>query len=283
MAIALVAVLVAIPGIKRIEVVSDPLAYFQESSSHRAGAEFIRDNLAGTGIVNVVMQTKTAGSVLEPAALQAMDDVLAEVDSLAYVDRTTSFLDYIELIDGALRPGEPARRVLPSRELAAQYMLLYEAGGDPADYRHYINYERSGMNAFVRSRSLGSTDVLEIQRIAEKHSKAAGDDEDRLEPVREELIELAPAGSDFLAAVRLRLDRLLPVARVVAKAVGPITEQSLEQYVSVPRDMGMDIEREVLNSLSGEALVFNAPVHVPGLGFWVGFWLGRGGFGGGSW
>jgi hypothetical protein len=86
------------------------------------------------------------------------------------------------------------------------------------------------------------------------------------EEISEELLELAPAGSHSLTAVRLRLDRLLPVARAVANAVGPITTQSLEQYISTPRDMGMDIEREVLNSLSGEALVFTAPVHAPGLG-----------------
>jgi hypothetical protein len=104
-----------------------------------------------------------------------MNDVLAEIEALSYVDRTISFLDYIELIDTVLRPDRLPLRVLPSRELAAQYMLLYESGGDPADYRHYINFERNGMNAFVRSSSLSSADILAIRSIAQRHAVAAGD------------------------------------------------------------------------------------------------------------
>jgi predicted RND superfamily exporter protein len=176
MAVALVLVLVSIPGIRRIEVVSDPLTYFQKDSPLREDAEFVRKHLAGTGVVNVVLQTETAGDALEPNSLQTMDDVLTEIAALPHVDRTISFLDYIELIDGAMRPGRQARRVLPSRDLAAQYMFLYEAGGDPGDYRHYINFERDGMNAFIRSNSLSSTDVLAISTVAQRHAAAAGDD-----------------------------------------------------------------------------------------------------------
>jgi predicted RND superfamily exporter protein len=137
-------------GIWRLELDSDPDGYWPEQSLHRRSVSFVRERLSGTFPMNVLVRSGRDGGALEPELLAFADRLVRRIESEPHVDRTISFLDYLWLMDAALNPGQEPRTVLPSRELAAQYLLLYDAGGDPADYRHYIDFERSTLNIWVR-------------------------------------------------------------------------------------------------------------------------------------
>lgn len=164
-------VLLAIPGLKRVHVKNDAITYFAPDNPMRRDAEFIRAELGIAEIVNVVFRLDEAGGALQPRAMEAVDRTLKMLDAMPSVDRTVSFLDYIHLMDAALRPGDEPRTVLPSAEMAAQYMLLYESGGDAADYRHYINFDRSALNAFVHLNDGSSGEVLALRDRVERFSQ----------------------------------------------------------------------------------------------------------------
>lgn len=150
--IALVLLAVAAAGALRIELDSDVLRYWRPDSIHRRSAEFVRERLSGTFALNVVIHgvDGAENSALDPEVLGFADRLIKDLETRPEVDRILSFLDYLRLMDAAIRPERTATAVLESRELAAQYMLLYEAGGDPDDYRHYIDSNRSTLNIFVR-------------------------------------------------------------------------------------------------------------------------------------
>ena len=157
----------AIPGLLRLRVHSDVLEHFSPQSDLRKSSAFIQTHLAGNWILNLVVRADGPESVLEPEVLGFTHELVQMVEADPIVDRTLSFLDYIALMDAALLPNEVPRTVLPSRAMAAQYLLLYEAGGDPEDYRHYINHDRSALNVFVRTNA-GSSEFLHLRaRVAE--------------------------------------------------------------------------------------------------------------------
>lgn len=177
--VAAVITAIAAAGWSHVRLDSDPLSYWSEESDHRQSARFVRENLAGTLPINIVLRAPEAGAILEHDALALASELIALVEADPHVDRTLSFLDYLGLMDAAMRPGKPERAALPSREVAAQYMLLYEMGGDPDDYRHYINHERSALNIFVRINDRSSSVALglrdEILHYAAKHAPVGVD------------------------------------------------------------------------------------------------------------
>ncbi len=174
LAVAGVVVVLAGGGILRVRVDSDPLSYWKRDSYHRVSAEFVRNRLAGTLPINIVIHSGSPGGALEPEVVAFADALIRHVEESPRVDRTLSFLDYLFLMDAAMRPGEEPRTVLPSRPLAAQYLLLYELGGDPSDYRHYLNHDRSTLNVFLRLNDRSSSVALglrdEIEDFAAAHA-----------------------------------------------------------------------------------------------------------------
>jgi predicted RND superfamily exporter protein len=158
-------VALAIPGIPRIAFDTDVVDNFRKGTSRREQVAFIREHLAGTVLLNIVVRAKGgAGSALEPETLAFTEAMIQKLEAHRIVDRTISLLDYLALIDTALRPGEEPRAVPPTRELAAQYLLLYDSSGDPGDYRHYVNFDRSSLNVFVRMNTRSSAQILALKR-----------------------------------------------------------------------------------------------------------------------
>ena len=153
----------AFPGLSRIEVETDPLSYFRSDHPHIRSTEFAREHLSGTRVMTVLVETGRPGGALEPQTLAFVDALIGDVEKLPEVDRTLSFLDYVHLMDAALRPGEPPRTVLPSRALAAQYLLLYEMGGDIGDLRHFVNGDRSSLNVGVRITTVSSQSIFAVR------------------------------------------------------------------------------------------------------------------------
>ena len=170
--IAALAVAAAAGGIPRLEVESNPLAFWDPQSAFRVGDEFVRRHLGGIHTINVVIRSREERGALEPVVLEYADRVVERLEASPAVDRSVSFLDYLYLMDAALRPDATPRTVPASREQAAQYLLLYESGGDPGDLRHYINFKRSAVNVFGKLVEWNSSRVLELQRELVEFSRA---------------------------------------------------------------------------------------------------------------
>lgn len=178
----------ALPGLSMIRIESDPMDFFRSDSEHRRSDRFVRDRLAGTGVVNVVVRSESPGSALEPEVLRFSDDLVRDLERSEIVDRTISFLDYLFLMDTVLNPDKVASSIPPSRAAAAQYLLLYEAGGDPGDYRHYINHERSALNILVRTNRVASSAILSLRDRIRSLSRSSRD------------VEVSVLGSLYLLA-----------------------------------------------------------------------------------
>jgi len=165
-------VALAVPGLTQLYIDTNPLDYFRESSYIIRSHAFVRERLGGAGVLSVVVRTDRPDGALTPEVQRLAEALCEEADRHDMVDHTLSLLDYQRLMDVALRPGEPPRRVFGDAATAAQYLLLFESGGDASALAPYINADRSALMLRVRVRYLKSNVVLAFEeRLAEVAAK----------------------------------------------------------------------------------------------------------------
>ena len=87
------------------------------------------------------------------------------------------------------------------------------------------------------------------------------------EPVRDSMLKLAPSKTTSLFAFRLRMDKLLPLVRQVARIVQPGAAEQIDMMLGqLKQGFGFDIEKSVLEGLGLEGAVIVDPVAAAGLG-----------------
>lgn len=155
-------IVASLAGIARLQVESDPLTYWRSDHFHRRSDDFIRERLGGSLFLNATISTGQARGAMAPEVLQFAQRWIEFAERSPVVSRTVSILDYLALIDLALDQGRG--EYLGSRELASQYLIVYENSGDAADLRHYIDFDRSALNILLRVDSRSSNEILQLQR-----------------------------------------------------------------------------------------------------------------------
>ena len=115
--------------------------YFAPSEPVRIADETINAQFAGTAFLDVVVEADEPEGLLDPEQLQRIVALQAYFEDLPHVEVTVGITDYLGLLHGALFPEEaPPPRALPAdADAVAQYLLLYEASGDPTDFEEEID------------------------------------------------------------------------------------------------------------------------------------------------
>jgi predicted RND superfamily exporter protein len=177
-----VALLVVVgPGALRLSVHTDTLGYFKDDNAIRVAANFFRDRLGGGFLFDVVVRGDRAGRALDPDVLGFLDRVKTELEAYPATTRTISMLDYFYLMDAAMRHEDVALAVPTSRETAAQYVLAYEAEGDPEDFGGYLSYDRSALRLLANVHG-GTKEFMDLASRVEslKADRPAGASVDTL-------------------------------------------------------------------------------------------------------
>jgi predicted RND superfamily exporter protein len=134
-----------------------------------AGTQLIREDrllnasFGGTNTLNFLIEGPAPDTMKEPRALEAIDRLQRFLESVTGVGKTLSFVDYVKQMNRAAHADDPKfYSVPPSRELIAQYLLLYSIGGDPGDFDAYVDYDyrRANLHVFCRTDSTAFTREL---------------------------------------------------------------------------------------------------------------------------
>jgi predicted RND superfamily exporter protein/outer membrane lipoprotein-sorting protein len=142
LAVAMVTLIVSAVGISRIEIGTDIIRYFPQGHRLRAAFDVFNDRLGGVRRVNVMVEGAEPEAIKDPALLLKIQRFQEYAESLPFVGATSSFADIIRRIHQEMNGGDPAYHVIPeSRELVAQYLLLYSISGDPSDFEEIVDYD----------------------------------------------------------------------------------------------------------------------------------------------
>ncbi len=114
-------------GISRIELNDDWVGYFDEHYEFNGDTEFILQNLTGIDILEYSIPSGSEDGIFEPAYLQHLEEFTTWLRSQPDVVNVQSVSDVMKRLNRDLNGGDPEAYNLPGdRQLAAQYLLLYE-------------------------------------------------------------------------------------------------------------------------------------------------------------
>jgi hypothetical protein len=139
---ALVLMLVSVVGITRMEIGTDIIRYFPNGHRLRTAFDAFNAKLGGVRRINVMVEGAEPDAIKEPELLRKIQRFQEYAESLPHVGATSSFADVIRRIHQEMNGGDPAYHVIPeSRDLVAQYLLLYSISGDPGDFAEFVDYD----------------------------------------------------------------------------------------------------------------------------------------------
>ncbi|MEO1252856.1 MAG: alpha-hydroxyketone-type quorum-sensing autoinducer synthase [Pseudomonadota bacterium] len=114
-------------GISRIELNDDWIGYFDERYEFNRDTNFILENLTGIDILEYSVPSEGEDGIFEPSYLEHLEAFTDWLRGQPDVVNVQSLSDVMKRLNRDLNEGDAAAYALPeNRELAAQYLLLYE-------------------------------------------------------------------------------------------------------------------------------------------------------------
>ena len=165
-----VAVVVALAAAVPRNELNDVLThFFDESVELRRDTDFLDEHLNGNTVLEYSLVSAGPGGIADPAYLA---DVSAFADWYRAQPDTRHvrvLSDTFRQINKSMHGDDPAAYRLPaSRDLAAQYLLLYELSLPfGLDLNHRIDVSRSATRMTVTTRTLSSQETLDLNTRAE--------------------------------------------------------------------------------------------------------------------
>ncbi|MBA2252142.1 MAG: RND family transporter [Nitrospirales bacterium] len=138
-----VLITILVLGISRLTVDNSLKGNFSSDSPVRLDDVPLNAGMGGTNTLYLLVEGPEADSIKNPSILRAMEAVQTYLqEHYDLVGKTLSLADFLKKMNRAMHADDAAFDRLPeSRELTAQYLLLYSMSGDPGDFDTYVDYE----------------------------------------------------------------------------------------------------------------------------------------------
>lgn len=143
-------------SILRFEVNDKPDEYFGKNNPFRRATRFMTDNLTGFYGMNISLPSGESGGINSPEYLRSVEEFVTWLRARPDVSHVDTLNDTMKRLNMNMHGDDPAYYKLPEdRELAAQYLLLYEMSLPYGlDLNDRINVDKSATRL-----SIANTDV----------------------------------------------------------------------------------------------------------------------------
>ena len=143
--------------------------YFDKSVAFRVDSDFANDNLTGIYPIEYVMDAGAPDAINEPAYLQEVDAFAQWYRLQPEVAHVNSLTDIMKRLNQNMHGDDVSWYRLPQqRQLAAQYLLLYEMSLPYGlDLNNQINVNKSAIRLTVSCHTLSSNEILALEARAQ--------------------------------------------------------------------------------------------------------------------
>lgn len=164
-----VAAVVLSVSIARLRINDQYIDYFDRSLPIRVASDFTVDNLSGVYTTTYSLEAGGSQEVSDPRYLAAVDAFSDYLESRPAVVHVNSFTRTMKRLNKNLHADDPAEYRLPAgRELAAQYLLLYELSLPYGlDVNDQIDIDKSSLRIDVTYGDVDMAEIEEETRLAE--------------------------------------------------------------------------------------------------------------------
>ena len=136
-----------------IKVETNLIEFFKPKSPIRQATDFVETRLGGVGTFDISLKAEGENAFKEPANLAVIEKIQHFLGTIEGVDKTISFVDLLKDMNESFHNENPEFFRIPnSREMVAQYLLLY----DSEDIEDFVNGTFDHARVSVRTSEHGS-------------------------------------------------------------------------------------------------------------------------------
>ncbi len=157
-------------GTTRIVLDDNFVKYFDDRFEIRQHSDFIEDRLTGLNALEYSLTAPNEGGISDPAYLAAVEEFIQWFHSHPKVTNVGGISTIIKELNMSMNNGDPSFNKVPeNRELAAQYLLLYEMSLPYGlDLSNTIDFSKTESRVIALLQGASSVDLRKINGEAEQ-------------------------------------------------------------------------------------------------------------------
>ncbi len=158
-------------GTSKVWINSSFLDKFEKNSEIRKTDRFINEHFGGTSTLNVILEGDRPDAFKEPKVLKTIAKLQDNVvGSLPIVGDAFSLVDFLKRMNKVMHADSAKYDKIPdNQDLIAQYLLLYEMSGDPANLWRVVTEDYKKANLTFQLKSDNSKALKSAIAIIEKY------------------------------------------------------------------------------------------------------------------
>lgn len=139
--------------------------YFDKTIAFRNATDFLNENMGGIYTFEYAIQTSTAGGVNDPVFLHKLDEFSQWLKRQPEIRHVNTITDTYKRLNKSMHGDNSQWYRLPEhRELAAQYLLMYEMSLPYGlDLNDQVNMDKSGTRVIVTIDTMSSNEFLALE------------------------------------------------------------------------------------------------------------------------
>lgn len=142
---------------------------FRERSPIRIADTVLNRNFGGTSVFQVVFETANPDDIKEPEVLRKIEKLQQELMEIEDVGKAVSIVDFIKRMNQAMHDHDPAFYTIPeSRELIAQYLLLFSFSGGGDELDGFVDYDFRKAQIILQMKSLSGYLAQDVSDTAQR-------------------------------------------------------------------------------------------------------------------
>jgi uncharacterized protein len=147
----------------------DTVEYFEKGVPLRDALDFVQENLTGVDAISYELSSGEPGGVNDPAFLTQVEAFAQWWRAQPGTTHVLSFTDVIKRLNRNMHGDDPQwYRIPEDRELAAQYVLLYELSLPVGlDLNTLVNFDKSAVRFVASVNNLPSRELIELDERAQ--------------------------------------------------------------------------------------------------------------------
>ncbi|HEU5075519.1 MAG TPA: MMPL family transporter, partial [Polyangiaceae bacterium] len=171
--------LIAIAGIgaTRLDVGNSLGEQFFESNAPVRGFRLADSRLAGTRVIQVLVEGKEPDAIKDPKVLASMDQLAKFIQKQRIpIGKVVSIVDVLKQMNRAIDNDPKSEKIPDTLEGAAQLLLLYSMSGDSEDLTRLVDYKfkNAVITAYVKTDDFRMMQEMTIATQAEADRLFAG-------------------------------------------------------------------------------------------------------------
>lgn len=161
-----VAVIVVCASLIPLNKVNDEsVEYFGQRNEFRQAADFMEERISGMTNISIAIKTNESQGIAAPDFLNTIGKFSSWLRDQPETDHVATLADVYKRLNKNMHGDDEAYYLLPQeRELAAQYLLLYEMSLPYGlDLNNQINVDKSSIKMVLTVANLGSVELVDLE------------------------------------------------------------------------------------------------------------------------